>query len=661
MGCLLAAVGARAEMLDAAIQQKIRAATFEVVIPKPVDDPIVYEKPLPMDLLPYQFRMDKYFSIGTAFALGGGRYATAAHVLNSGFGSQFGAPALRDSGGHVYAIAKILKYSSAEDFAVFSLADDLKTATLESDPRPALGETVYAVGNALGEGVVIRDGLYTSDTPEERNGRWKWLRFSAAASPGNSGGPLLDKTGKVIGIVLRKSPSENLNYAVSIDQVLGAHDNLAVIDERGIYQLDIFEQKQTETIHEEFALPKSYAEFGDAYLKIRNSFDDRLLDHLLNKDAEHVFPHGDGAEELLHTLQSSEFPALITRGQDGTWQASRPPRMSNSQLPHNGTLAYGALGSSLFLRLRRPDDVPADTFYNDSRAYMDILLKGIPMRRTVGTEQVRIVSLGKAEQDSIFADGWQRKWQLRVWPVAYEDTVIVSLALPVPDGYVAVTRLARTAQIHESIADLKAMSNFVLVSYGATLDRWRDFRKQTALLPATLSSIDIGFDYGHDFHYKSARCAFSYTPDVQKITKDSELYLDFSFFDDRGKTVWDVARVRVAEDAHNQNLISIARNMRPSDAMNDDLKSRWNRIVHRRHPYDAVIGNDGDLTDIHGVMGTLPGADTEPEVLYTVLVQAEGAAGQDTMKTRLAQVMDGLRTSDDQTLARSERLGKTQD
>jgi S1-C subfamily serine protease len=41
-------------------------------------------------------------------------------------------------------------------------------------------------------------------TPEARYGNWKWLRFSAAASPGNSGGPLLDSKGNVIGIVLRR-------------------------------------------------------------------------------------------------------------------------------------------------------------------------------------------------------------------------------------------------------------------------------------------------------------------------------------------------------------------------------------------------------------------------------------------------------------------------
>ena len=83
--------------LDLGIQKKIQAATFEVVIPKPLDDPLTYEKPLPLELLPYQFRNDKYFSVGTAFALGGGRYATAGHVLALSVGGLWTAPALRDA------------------------------------------------------------------------------------------------------------------------------------------------------------------------------------------------------------------------------------------------------------------------------------------------------------------------------------------------------------------------------------------------------------------------------------------------------------------------------------------------------------------------------------------------------------------------------------
>src|SRR5581483_8096915 len=100
-------------------------------------------------------------------------------------------------------------------------------AALDTNAKPSLNSVVYAVGNALGTGVVIRDGLYTSDTPEDENGRWKWMRFSAAASPGNSGGPLLDQDGKVIGVVLMKSPNENLNYALPIGEVLNATSSMA--------------------------------------------------------------------------------------------------------------------------------------------------------------------------------------------------------------------------------------------------------------------------------------------------------------------------------------------------------------------------------------------------------------------------------------------------
>ena len=50
-----------------AMQQAARAATFEVVVPKAKADPLSYEKPLPLELIPYVQRTDQYWSIGTAF------------------------------------------------------------------------------------------------------------------------------------------------------------------------------------------------------------------------------------------------------------------------------------------------------------------------------------------------------------------------------------------------------------------------------------------------------------------------------------------------------------------------------------------------------------------------------------------------------------------
>src|SRR5882762_11048334 len=152
--------------LDATVQQQIRAATFEVVQLKPPDGAVTYERPLPLELMPYQQRMDTYRSVGTAFAIAPNRYVTAAHVIALGAGSQFGPPALRDATGKVYAIDQVLQYSGRQDFVVFSLREPPNRAQyLKAGPKPALNDVVFAVGNALGEGVVIRDGVYTSESP----------------------------------------------------------------------------------------------------------------------------------------------------------------------------------------------------------------------------------------------------------------------------------------------------------------------------------------------------------------------------------------------------------------------------------------------------------------------------------------------------------------
>ncbi|MGH8232629.1 MAG: S1 family peptidase [Rhodanobacteraceae bacterium] len=256
--CIALGLGpaAHATTLNAKLLPNIEAAMFEVVAAKPAHDPLSYAKPLPMDLIPYQERTDKYHSIGTAFAIGPNRYVTAGHVFLTGLNSLWGPPSLRDSSGHVYAIGQIEKFALRRDFVVFSLKSPPKTATtLPVDEHPSVNQTVYAVGNALGTGVVVRSGLYTSNTPENQSGAWKWLRFSAAVNPGNSGGPLLDQNGKVIGVVLMMNSGANLNYALPIGEVLKAPENTAVIDRRMQYGFPLIQDQITGTFKATFQLP----------------------------------------------------------------------------------------------------------------------------------------------------------------------------------------------------------------------------------------------------------------------------------------------------------------------------------------------------------------------------------------------------------------------
>jgi serine protease Do len=642
---LYASGGAHAASIDAAVLPKIQAATFEVVAAKPLNDPLTYEKPLPLELLPFQERNDKYFSIGTAFAIGNNRYVTAGHVLQVGIGSLWGPPALRDAAGNVYAIDKIEKYSLQEDFVVFSLAKQpANAAALEVNTHPALNEVVYAVGNALGTGVIIRDGLYTSDTPEDQDGRWKWMRFSAAASPGNSGGPLLDKDGKLIGIVLMKSANENLNYALPIDLILKAPDHLAVMDQRVPYQLDIFDATQNNILKDQFALPLSFADFSAAYTQRLNAYSDAQIKLLLSKDADKLFPRGEGSSRILHSAaRQSAFPGLIVRSTTGDWEVIGK---SSKKIPlsDNGYVTAGVAKSNVLFHLRKPDNVSASALYGDPAMLMDQLAKVGIFQRRVGSEEIKITSLGKPVTDSVHIDAWQRRWQVRIWNMPYMNVRVVTFSLPVPDGYVTMLRFAAGGHDYDSIADMNVLTDFIDLAYGGTLAQWKDYLKNTALLPTPLKGITVDADYGKRFSYRASRLDFSFAPSLQKIEQDSVFMLGFGFFDDHGKVVWDVGDVQVLANANDPDQINIQRHVAPSADLDDDFKSEWNKLAHQRHPYDSVAQSDNGQMQIATTAGAAGNA--APSVLYSVGVAVDGTQPQPAMKAKLDQLTQGLHVND---------------
>lgn len=638
---LCSATAARAASLAPSVLPKIQAATFEVVAAKPVVDPLTYEKPLPLELLPFQERTDKYYSIGTAFAIGHNRYVTAGHVLLAGVGSLWGPLSLRDAAGRVYAIDKIEKFSLRKDFVVFSLVKEpASVAALAIDAKPALNEVVYAVGNALGTGVVIRDGLYTSDTPEQQSGSWKWMRFSAAASPGNSGGPLLDRDGKLIGVVLMKSANENLNYALPIGEVLDAPDHLAVIDKRLPYGLDIFDTTLNNVFKEQFVLPLSLADFSATYRRLAEAYVDRQIKELLAKDPDNLYPHGRGSQRFLQAASRLSLrPALVVRDSSGEWKPSvrAQPRTS---LDKNGYVDAGFAGRSVLFHLRKPDNLNARQLYSEPDLLMDQLLKLGFMQRQVGPEKIKVTSLGRPTQDFTHVDSWQRVWQVREWAVPYANGMVVTFSLPVPDGYVAMMQFAPARSDYTNLADMKVLADFVEVDYGGTLAQWKDYLQETALLPAAFKDIRIDFRYDHRFDYASKRLRLEFAPTLQKITPTSTLALGFLPIADQGKFVMDVMDVRVGEDTDSQNWINIERHVAPAEDADDNFKSAWRKLSRHQYPFDGVARNDNGIMKITTVMPSAAGA--APAVLYTAFFAIEGSHPQEFMKARLDRLTRNL-------------------
>lgn len=646
---LAGAPAARAASLDPAMLPKIQAATFEVVQAKPTSDPLSYERPLPLDLLPYQERTDKYYSIGTAFAIGHNRYVTAAHVLLAGTGSLWGVPELRDAAGRVYPIGRIEKFSLGKDFVVFTLAQPpAGDAALEVDASPALNQVVYAVGNALGTGVVIRDGLYTSDTPEQLNGAWKWMRFSAAASPGNSGGPLLDKDGKLIGVVLMKSANENLNYALPIREVLDAPSGRAVMDSRLAYQIDLFDTVENSQFKAQFALPVGLDDFYREFQSRIDANSDAQLKALLAKESANLFPNGAGSARLLHQqTQLNGFPSLIVRGSDGEWRRVGE-QAQHFALDGNGYVATGAVARNGLVRLRRPDGMAAATFYGDAKTRMDLLARTGMFHRAVAGEKVKLTSLGKPVRESTRLDRWQRPWHVAVWPLPYANALVVAYSLPVPDGSVMLVRFTPPAHEHDTMLDLDELSSFVYVTYQGTLAQWKDFLGNPALQPATLKGIRIDADYDRRFSYSSPRVAFSYPSTLQEVKPDNLLWLGFRFFLDGGKPVWDVGDVNVWKDSasDDHNNVNVQRYVAPPPGLDDDLSSRWRKLAERQYPYNAVARYENDLMMINAVVAPAAAGGSPSTVLYTAFYGTAGTQPQADMKGKLDLLTKDMRVTE---------------
>ncbi len=136
-------------------------------------------------------------------------------------------------------------------------------------------------------------------------------------------------------------------------------------------------------------------------------------------------------------------------------------------------------------------------------------------------------------------------------------------------------------QLHSQIADLQALTGFISVTYDGSFAQWREFMDNSAMLPALFSGISMDFDYGQSFRYQSSRFKFSLNGLTSAVTRNSELMLDLTFFNDLRRprrTSWS------PRGKQSNTGLAIFRNMRPAESMNDNAKSWWDKIEHGRHP-----------------------------------------------------------------------------
>jgi S1-C subfamily serine protease len=131
---------------------------------------------------------------------------------------------------------KVLGADPLTDVAVVKVvASKLPVAPLGDSERVRPGEWAIAIGNPLGLDNTVTAGIISAIQRTNAVGegqRVPYIQTDAAVNPGNSGGPLINDRGQVIGIntAIRQAPGAGLSFAVPINV---ARQIAAQILERG--------------------------------------------------------------------------------------------------------------------------------------------------------------------------------------------------------------------------------------------------------------------------------------------------------------------------------------------------------------------------------------------------------------------------------------------
>lgn len=161
-------------------------------------------------------------SRGTGIIIGDGYILSNAHVVfdkKSDRGVAYAANEIlcKDASQNVYELDLI--YADIKKDMVLLHSDDLSVDGVNFCAKEVeTGEKVYAIGNSKGQGICILDGI-VSDS-ERLIGSDKFIMFSAPIVHGNSGGPVFNGNGEVIGIAtLGREDALAMNYAIPVSAV----------------------------------------------------------------------------------------------------------------------------------------------------------------------------------------------------------------------------------------------------------------------------------------------------------------------------------------------------------------------------------------------------------------------------------------------------------
>lgn len=249
--------------------------------------------------------------------------------------------------------AKVIGYDTRSDVAVIKInATNLPAVAIGNPDKLRVGEAVIAIGSPFGFENSVTSGIVSGkgrSLPSENY--VPFIQTDVAVNPGNSGGPLFNLRGEVVGvnsqIYSRSGGYQGVSFAIPIDVAMEVANQLKTSGKVARGWLGVVIQEVTSELAESFGLDRArgalVAEIQEDSPAARGGI--QVSDVLLKFDNKPVENSGDLPRLVANVKPGSKVPVQVWRK-----GANKELFINVGEFPDEGKTAFGPKTQKSFSR-----------------------------------------------------------------------------------------------------------------------------------------------------------------------------------------------------------------------------------------------------------------------------------------------------------------------
>ncbi len=488
----------------------------------------------------------------------------------------------------------------------------------------------------------MRQGALLGTFPEPEDGKFVLLKSSSDVNFGNSGGPLINQRGEVIGLVIQRK--DNIAYSLSASEIIKAgkrgHFHL-----RMIFGFNLLPERNiVKDFDDDIALPAHYKAIKKQYKSRFYSFYVNNMKELLKKEGGPMFPHGEASLLPLFDFTDSYQPQVhYLNKANGKWMISSMD-YKQTKIRENGVIHIALpFDKMIFIDITRPDSIRLKHMLESPKLSIKLLFEGMSITRNFGDVKIRILSLGNPLSVENHTDRYNRKWRISSWLMEYSDEAFITCETPTPEGMAMIGISCQSSDIDLWKFDALNIIDHVHLSYYGSAKNWSEFLQRNPLLPRALENVKFHYKHRDRLEFKSPSFDLILKNNILPITDDLRLGINFGFTKEGKEVRWNIRRLLLSE-YQKDNYFALINWPSPDRRLPNDALAFWDGMARKAHPYTEKPFQSTNITKIATVLKTFyaPTDRNKIEKMYALFMGKEGKEDDQSMIKSFQQLKNSF-------------------